>query len=844
MKPVNFGIDLGTTNSLIAKYDGNKVHIFKNPVGQKETLASVVAYRPDRILVGDKAREYLTKDPVNVFGNFKRKMGTDEKYYVVNIDDNVTPVQLSALVVKELKNFIYTGETPEACVITIPASFDTMQSNATLKAGQQAGFKDIFLLQEPIAASLAFFNESADDIKKDGYWLVYDFGGGTFDAALVYSTDQELKVVDHEGNNFLGGTDFDFAIIEKIIVPEIVRQTGIENFEQELRVKYGKYEKLYYELLYYAEEAKKELSYSHSVVIEFSAEVNGKRYEFSIPLTREKTDEIFLPIINETVNLLKKVMENNNLNAKDINQIVLVGGSTFVPQVREQLALQTGIPLNYSSDPTTSIAAGAAYYAANKYYESSTVEEIPGPEEVTDEILSKVEFTPPDLEIETSYNKSSRDKEEVLLLFCEGAYENKFFRIIRSDGGFDTGLISLKAKKTEFLPLVTSVTNLFNLSVYDSDHKEIKNLSRQISIAQGKYTVGGQPLPHDISIEVDDVENKTTKLEVIFERNSLLPQKRTLYREISKTIKKGSKDSVIINILEGDKSARPSSNLTIGCIKITGEDLKTDLVKGSDIEIQLHITDSRVLNTSVFLVMTQQEFTNVFSVSEKHISLDRLRDQYNQLENELVETIKQFQYNANDVWEIKANVLLEDLQSVKNKLFKLKDGDKSDEKYIIAQKIMNVSKESDKLGGNERISILIEEYFELKERVLEAISSTDFEKDEMRKKFQKIEQSEDSFIRSKNVSFIDSKLKQLHDLHWDALCNTTSFLISRYVLWKELPKEFYKDYSAARSLIKMADVSLEKEKYVEFRSQVFSLTHLMVSTDQNFNKDFKGTGIG
>jgi molecular chaperone DnaK len=700
------------------------------------------------------------------------------------------------------------------------------------------------LLQEPIAASLAFFNESADDIKKDGYWLVYDFGGGTFDAALVHSTEQELKVADHEGNNFLGGTDFDFTIIEKIIVPEIVRQTGIENFEQELRVKYGKYEKLYYELLYYAEEAKKELSYSPSVVIEFSAELNGKRHEFSIPVTREKTDEIFLPIINETINLLKKVMENNGLTSKDINQVVLVGGSTFVPQVREQVALQTGIPLNYSPDPTTSIAAGAAYYAANKYYEPSVVEDASNHEETAGEILSTIEFTPPDLAIETSHNKSSRDKEEVLLLFCEGAYENKFFRIIRSDGGFDTGLISLKAKKTEFLPLVPLVTNLFNLTVYDSNHEEIKSLSRQISITQGKYTVGGQPLPHDISIEVDDVENKTTRLEVIFERNSLLPQKRTLYREISKTIRKDSKDSVIINILEGDKSARPSSNLTIGCIKITGKDLKTDLVKGSDIEIQLHITDSRVLNTSVFLVMTQQEFTNVFSVSEKQISLDRLRDQYNQLESELTETIKQFQYNANDIWEIKANVLLEDLQSVKDKLFKLKDGDKSDEKYIIAQKMMTVSQEADKLGGNERISILIEEYFEMKERVLEAINSADFEKEEMRKKFQKVEQSEDSFIRSKNVSFIDSKLKQLNDLHWDALCNTTSFLISRYVLWRDLPKEFYKDYSAARSVIKMADASLEKEKYVEFRSQVFSLTHLMVNIDQNFNKDFKGTGIG
>jgi molecular chaperone DnaK len=103
MKAVNFGIDLGTTNSLIAKYENNKVRVFKNPFGQKETLASVVAFRKDRILIGDKAREYLTKDAVNVFGGFKRKMGTNEKFYVVNIDDNVTPIELSTLILKSLK---------------------------------------------------------------------------------------------------------------------------------------------------------------------------------------------------------------------------------------------------------------------------------------------------------------------------------------------------------------------------------------------------------------------------------------------------------------------------------------------------------------------------------------------------------------------------------------------------------------------------------------------------------------------------------------------------------------------------------------------------------------------
>ena len=845
MKPINFGIDLGTTNSLIAKYDVNKVHVFKNPVGQKETLASVVAYRPDRVLVGDKAREYLTKDAVNVFGSFKRKMGTDEKFYVLNMDDNVTPIQLSSLVLKELKNFVHTGEVPEACIITIPASFDSMQSNATLKAGEDAGFKTIFLLQEPIAASLAFFNQLPKDSNTSGYWLVYDFGGGTFDAALVHSGEQELKVIDHEGNNFLGGMDLDFAIIEKIIIPEIINQTGIENFEQELRVKYGKYEKLYFELMYYAEEAKKELTFSSSVVIEFTAILNEKNYEFAIPLTKQKMDEIFAPVISETMKLLKNVMDRNHLKAQDINQLVLVGGSTFLPQVREQLASQTGIELNYACDPTTAIAVGAAYYASNKYYEPVIENTVSKQEKVGEEILSGIDFaTQDELVVNLSYNTSSRDKEEVLLMHCSGNYEDKCYRIIRRDGGFDTGFVPLKAKKTDFLPLVPSVNNMFDLHIYDNNHEEIKSLARELNITEGRYSIDGQPLPHDISIEVDDIENKTTRLETIFERNSLLPQQRTLYREISKTIRKGSKDMVIINILEGDKNSRPSSNLTIGCIKITGKDLETDLIKGSDIEIQIKISDSRVLSSAVFLVMSQQEFKNVFSVSEKQINLDRLRDQFNQLEHDLTNTIREFQYNESDVWEIKASTLLEDLRSVKTKLFKLKEGDKSDEKYVIAEKIMRISRDSDKLGGNERIAVLIETYFELKENVKENISIADFEKDEMIRKLKKIEQVENGLIHSKNVSFIENRIEQLEHLHWQSLCNNTGFLISRYTMWRELPEDAYKDYHAAKSLIKMADASLEKERYAEFRSQVFSLTHMLKTINFNINKNFKGTGIG
>src|SRR6187399_473853 len=209
---INFAIDLGTTNSLIARSKNGSVEIFKNPSGMKVTLPSVVAFRKDRVLIGDKAKEYIEKDPSNVFASFKRKMGTSEQFFVVNDGSFKTPVELSTIILQELRNFIFTGETPESVVITIPASFDTIQSNATKEAGYAAGFREVLLLQEPIAASLAFANKEGSPEMK-GQWLVYDLGGGTFDVALVKIEEDEMKVVDHEGDNFFGGVDFDNLIV-------------------------------------------------------------------------------------------------------------------------------------------------------------------------------------------------------------------------------------------------------------------------------------------------------------------------------------------------------------------------------------------------------------------------------------------------------------------------------------------------------------------------------------------------------------------------------------------------------------------------------------------------------
>jgi molecular chaperone DnaK len=195
--------------------------------------------------------------------------------------------------------------------------------------------------------------------------------------------------------------------------------------------------------------------------------------------------------------------------------------------------------------------------------------------------------------------------------------------------------------------------------------------------------------------------------------------------------------------------------------------------------------------------------------------------------------------------EIKANVLFDDLKSIESKLFKLKNNDKSDEKYHIAEKLSRVSQQYDKLGGNERIAVLIEDYFHYKETVLENIKIADFEKEDLKKQFQKLEQVEASFINSKNVSVIENKLNQLNELNWRALSNNVSFLIMKYNEFKEFEKEDFVDYNSAKNIMKMGDKSLESENYIEFRRHVYNLSSLIKRYKfNNINNNFNGTGIG
>ena len=540
-KMVNFGIDLGTSNSLIAKFDKGNVEVFKNPNGFKETLPSIVGFRNDRILIGDQAKSYSNKDPKNVASRFKRNMGTTEMVKISSNSELKTPIELSAFVLKELKTFIHTGEKIDAAVITIPASFDTVQSNATKQAGIEAGFKYVLLLQEPIAASLAYANKEKNIDLRNSQWIVYDLGGGTFDVALVNITEGELNVVDHEGDNYLGGTDFDALIVEKILVPELNRRGNFTDLLLEMKSESGKYNSLWHQLLSRAEEAKIELSSKTSAEIDLGmvrdlVDDNGDEIDSLLTITRSELEELIKDLIDNTANMLKIIMTRKSLQASDVDFILMVGGSTYIPYVRKRIEELMGIPVNTSIDPTNAIAVGAAFYAGRKEIQQ---------EETVNQVVNNLH----NIKIRIAYNKDSQEAEETFTARVDGETEGLFYRIIREDGAFDSGLKTLSNRIIEDLPLREGAYNSFEFKILDSMNNLIDVGNDTIQIAQGRYSVAGQMLPEDISLVKDDISIKDTILLKLFSKNSLLPVtnvKQTV--DVGKTIIKDSNDEIRIII--------------------------------------------------------------------------------------------------------------------------------------------------------------------------------------------------------------------------------------------------------------------------------------------------------
>ena len=601
---MKYGIDLGTTNSAICKMENGEPTIKKTDT-LKDTLPSCIAFSKRKVIsAGDSAYRKLSSDKAkatktwnegdtNVFVEFKRTMGLDTLHKSTFMGRSYSSEELSAEILKALKSFI-SDDTINACVITIPAKFKTDQIAATKRAAMLAGIEHCELLQEPIAASMAYGLNAA---KKGGMWLVFDFGGGTFDAALLKVEDGIMQVKDTEGDNYLGGKNLDYAVVDSIIIPYLQENFVIDEILEDETKK----QILRDALKPFAEKAKNHLSFNpicddvEYLIGTLGTDDEGEELDLTdMVVTQEQLKDAVEPIFQKAVDICKNLLTRNNLKGKDLGSLILVGGPTYSPVLRNMLKEQITPNIDTSIDPMTAVARGAALYASGIDCEAKT------------------EIKTGTIALDLTYESSSVESYEFVTVKlskeeCTGTIPQKLFiELTRNDKGWSSGKVEINEIGDVIeCQLMEGKANSFTIVAYDEKGTAIPCFPNEVNIMQG-IVVGSAVLPFNIGVEAHDGNrNKDVFVPLKgLEKNQPIPAigvRNGLRTPLQ--IRPGmTTDRLVIPIYQGEHNAEGSSaiyNDHVTDIIITGDDVPALIPANSDLDITIKVDRSQMMTVEV-----------------------------------------------------------------------------------------------------------------------------------------------------------------------------------------------------------------------------------------------------
>jgi molecular chaperone DnaK len=351
-KEIILGIDLGTTNSVVSyMQEDGKWKVIPNPEGPN-TTPSVVSFKPDgEEIVGFAAKRQLLTNP-DTIASIKRKMGTNEKVHISCLNKDFTPQEISAKILAYMKKYAEDnlGQKIEKAVITVPAYFNDAQRQATKDAGQIAGLDVVRIINEPTAAALAYGEDNKSD--KDQKILVYDLGGGTFDVSVLEIADGTFEVIATAGDNHLGGDDWDNKLAT-YLKDQIKAQYGVDLSNDKMASQRLKEE---------AEKAKIALSsqLKTTVSLPFIAMTNNGPVNFEMDITRAKFEELTRDLLRRTEDPVNRALSDAKLSASQLDEVILIGGSTRMPAVLDIVKRLTGKTPNISVNPDEAVSVGAA----------------------------------------------------------------------------------------------------------------------------------------------------------------------------------------------------------------------------------------------------------------------------------------------------------------------------------------------------------------------------------------------------------------------------------------------------------------------------------------------------
>lgn len=607
---IDYGIDLGTTNSAIARFDGAEMRIFKNRDQMDVTPSVVQIDRSGRIIVGRRAYNSLMADPDNVAAEFKRWMGQSDRKSFAATGKEYSAEELSAEVLKALLDDVarQSGARPPAAVITVPAAFGQLQCEATSRAARLAGLSEVLLVQEPVAAAIAYGMKPESHEKR---FLVYDLGGGTFDVAVVSTRDGQLSVLDHCGNNMLGGKDIDRLIVRKLLLPqlnEIFNLGAGEGSSADAR-------RLLQTLQRKGEEAKIDLSFSEQAIIsifDVGADNDGREIEAELTITRAELNRIVEPLVEETIALCRQAIEGARLSPLDIASVVLVGGPTQMPVVREALTAAFNAPLDFSIDPMTVVARGAAIYASTcprRVEESAPAGSSGADEAKSGAVRLRLAYEPvwPDTTcLVAGRVELDGTGDATLELFIEGESGHWTSGWMPVRDGYFEAMVQIPEGRTE----------RFTISLRGPSGEKIAVTPDSFAIRHG-LALSEPPLPHSIGAEIAH-PNGESELDVIFPRSTPLPAEKVVTYKANRTLKPSVLDeSIAIKLWEGE-SPDPETNNFVGALQIRSEEIRRPIREGADIELTISIDASRRMEVHAFVPSIGQHFQEKVYVAQEN----------------------------------------------------------------------------------------------------------------------------------------------------------------------------------------------------------------------------------
>jgi molecular chaperone DnaK len=581
--PLFVGIDLGTTNSAAAVFDGEHVSVVRNAQGATVTPSVVRIDKQARVTVGTRARRFIEQDPANTAAEFKRLMGTDQEIEFPAAGVKKKPHELSAEVLRALRQDIadQLGASIERAVISVPALFELPQSSATSEAARLAGFERVELLQEPIASALAAGWRADQD--GAGTWLVFDFGGGTFDASLLETRDGLLRVVGHDGDNFLGGRDFDWRITEHLASQlSVVPSRKNPDHADALRA-----------LRLAAEDAKIELSRSDraQVTLAQPLAIDGQDVDVDLELTRATVEGLCAPLIDRALDVCVRLMTANGLGPGRLSRIVLVGGPTVMPLVRQRVAARLEAPIAEGHDPMTLVAQGAALYAATAGLDGRAA----------------MQTHTAGRQVWLQYPAVSSDLTPHVVGKFVGDAPPAKVKLVRNDGAWSSGDATVNEDGT----WLTSVTLLprractFTIEAATGKGEPIAVSPPTLTIVQG-LTIGDPPLSRTLGVAL-----ASGHVQVYLERGAPLPARRTFTHHTVETVAKGSSESVLrIPIVQGELEAAHLCRL-VGTLDIGGDAVKDTVPTGSAVEVTIELDRGGRLSARALVPVIGQVFEQV-----------------------------------------------------------------------------------------------------------------------------------------------------------------------------------------------------------------------------------------